>query len=316
MELVFLLGASGYVGQAFAVELKARGVNFLAISRRELDYTRFDVLLEFMRVKKPTFVINVAGYVGQPNVDACEGAKSETLKGSALLAQTVAHACVAADVPWGYVSSGCIYSGAKVIEGGCERVEKDLAQPSLKALIAENPSIVFGFKETDQPNFSFHEPPCSFYSGSKALAESAIANLPRGYLWRLRIPFDEIDNPRNYLTKIQSYGRVYDNVNSLSHRGDFVCACLDLWSQEAPFGIYNVTNPGFVSTKQVVELIKRNIHPDKDFEFWENDEEFYRLGAKTPRSNCILDVTKLMSAGINIRPVEEALQDALGNWVT
>ena len=72
----------------------------------------------------------------------------------------------------------------------------------------------------------------------------------------------------------------------------------------------------FVSTKQVVELIKRTLQPDKDFEFWENDEEFYRFGAKTPRSNCILDATKLLSAGINIRPVEEALQDALGKWAT
>ena len=47
----------------------------------------------------------------------------------------------------------------------------------------------------------------------------------RGYLWRLRIPFDEFDNPRNYLSKVQNYAKVYDNVNSISHRGDFVSAC-------------------------------------------------------------------------------------------
>jgi 3,5-epimerase/4-reductase len=59
------------------------------------------------------------------------------------------------------------------------------------------------------------------------------------------------------LSKVQRYAKVYDNVNSISHRADFVKACLDLWELRAPFGIYNVTNPGFVTTRQVVELIEK-----------------------------------------------------------
>ncbi len=73
----------------------------------------------------------------------------------------------------------------------------------------------------------------------------------------MRIPFDQFDNPRNYLSKLQSYAKVYENVNSLSHRGDFVAACLELWRRRAPFGIYNVTNPGFVTSRQVVEMIQK-----------------------------------------------------------
>jgi dTDP-4-dehydrorhamnose reductase len=91
------------------------------------------------------------------------------------------------------------------------------------------PGALRGFAETDEPNFSFRRPPCSFYSGSKALAEEAIAGAGQSYLWRLRIPFDEFDDSKNFLSKIQRYPRVYDNVNSLSHRGDFARACLDLW---------------------------------------------------------------------------------------
>ena len=113
---------------------------------------------------------------------------------------------------------------------------------------------------------------------------------------------------------MQRYAKVYENVNSISHRADFVKACLDLWERRAPFGTYNVTNPGYVTTRHVVELIARRLRPARKFEFWTNDEEFYRQAAKTPRSNCVLDITKLLAAGVNIRPVEAALDDALTNW--
>jgi dTDP-4-dehydrorhamnose reductase len=45
--MILLLGASGYIGQAFATELQRRQSDFLPLSRRELDYTRFVPLLEF-----------------------------------------------------------------------------------------------------------------------------------------------------------------------------------------------------------------------------------------------------------------------------
>jgi dTDP-4-dehydrorhamnose reductase len=114
--MILLLGATGYIGEAFAKELSRRGKEFITLSRSQVDYARFDVLLEFLRAKKPTFVLNSAGYTGKPNVDACELDKAGTLVGNTLLPQTIAHACAAAGIPWGHVSSGCIYSGAKISE--------------------------------------------------------------------------------------------------------------------------------------------------------------------------------------------------------
>src|ERR1019366_2724784 len=124
--MILLLGATGYIGEAFARELKRRNEKFISLSRKEVDYTRFDLLLEFLRAKKPAFVVNAAGYTGKPNVDACELDKAGTLLGNALLPQTIAHACFAANVPWGHVSSGCIFAGAKISEGGQMRTEKDM----------------------------------------------------------------------------------------------------------------------------------------------------------------------------------------------
>ena len=312
--MIVLLGASGYMGTAFAAELKRRNREFIPLARKQVDYTRFDRLLDFLKAQRPTFVINAAGYTGKPNVDACELDRAGTLAGNTLLPQTIAHACAAAGIPWGHVSSGCIYSGAKISRDGLLAAEKDLTGPELHALVEKSPEKVHGFSETDAPNFSFRDQPCSFYSGTKALGEEAITGIGQNYIWRLRIPFDEFDNARNYLSKVQRYAKVYDNVNSISHRADFVKACLDTWELRAPFGIYNVTNPGFVTTRHVVEQITKILKPARVFEFWTDDAEFYRVAAKTPRSNCVMDISKLLAAGVKVRGVEEALADSLRRW--
>jgi len=311
--MILLLGSTGYIGSAFAAELHRRSSKFYSLTRKELDYTRFDALWAHLKDSKPSFVINAAGFTGRPNVDACEAARAETLVGNTLFPQSLAQACLATGIPYGHVSSGCIYTGAKIVENGKTRIEPDMTRPELRSLIDTSSPAINGFTENDPPNFSFRSPPCSFYSGTKALAEEVIAPLGNGYLWRLRIPFDEFNNPRNYLTKVQSYSKVYDNVNSISHRADFVRACLDLWEKRAPFGVYNVTNTGWITTRHVVKLIERILRPNRQFEFWSDDAEFYRF-AKAPRSNCVMDVSKLLATGVTIRPVEEALEHSLENW--
>jgi dTDP-4-dehydrorhamnose reductase len=312
--MILLLGATGYIGQAFAQELQNRKTPFYSLSRKELDYTRFDSLWNHLKQEKPDFVINAAGFTGRPNVDACEIARAETLLGNTLFPQSLAQACLVTNTPYGHVSSGCIYTGAKIIDAGQSRILPDLTTPDARKIVEQEPSRLIGFSETDTPNFSFRSPPCSFYSGTKALAEEVMNGLGHGYLWRLRIPFDEQNNPRNYLTKIQSYSKVYDNVNSISHRGDFVKACLDLYQTRAPYGTYNVTNSGWVTTRRVVERIQAILKPSRKFEFWTDDAEFYKFGAKTPRSNCIMDSSKLLNAGVKIRSVEQALEDSLRSW--
>lgn len=312
--MFLLLGATGYIGQAFAAELQKRGKTYKCISRTEFDYTRFDVLFKLLQSTSAEFLINCAGYTGKPNVDFCETARADTLLGNTTLPQTIAHACAATAIPWGHVSSGCIYSGAKVMDGCQVRTIRNMAEPSFQEFLTCNRSAILGFTESDTPNFSFRHPPCSFYSGTKALGEEVLAGNPNCFIWRLRIPFDEFNSPRNYLTKLQTYPKVYDNINSLSHRGDFASACLDLWDRRAPFGIYNVTNSGYVGTSEVVAMIQHILKLARTFEYWESDTEFYQQAANAPRSNCILDASKLLAAGIQMRPVTDALEDSLKNW--
>jgi dTDP-4-dehydrorhamnose reductase len=312
--MILLLGASGYIGRIFSAELHRRSREFIPLTRRALDYANFDLLFNCIRKAKPAFIINAAGHAGKPDVDACELAREETLYANTILPQTIAKACMITNTPWGHISSGCIYSGAKVIDENGMIVERNFNRPELLQMFVERPQTISGFTEWDEPNFSFRHAPCNFYSGTKALAEEAISGVGQNYIWRLGFPFNERDEPKNFLWMIQNHERIYDGVNSLSHTDDFARACLDLWDRRAPFGIYNVTNPGAVTTRQVVEMVKKIRRPSRDFEFCESEEQFFRNGIRVPRSNCILDVSKLLATGVKIRPVAEALEDALRKW--
>lgn len=313
--MILLLGASGYVGQAFSAELRRRRWSFIPLTRRAIDYTSFEVLFAYVRKMKPEFVINAAGYAPNPNVDACELAPEEALYANALLPQTVARVCVMTNTACGHVSSGSIYTGAKVMGAeGQLRIERNLNRPEFRRLFSECPERVFGFTELDEPNFSFRQTPCNFYSGTKALAEEAIQGVGGCYIWRPRMLFNAQDDGRNLLSKLLRYRKIFDTINSLCQLDDFVRACLGLWERRAPYGIYNVVNAGAVETRRIIELIQQILKPGRIFEFWEREEDFYRCAAKAPRSNCILDVSKLVAAGIKIQPVIEALKNSLQHW--
>ena len=286
--MIYLLGGSGYVGKAYQELLTRKGIAFRNIRRVDLDYTRLEILSEALRNDRPEFLINAAGYTGKPNVDACEIHKAECLYGNAVLPGTIAEACNREGIPWGHVSSGCIYSGSRP-DGS-------------------------GFKEEDTPNFTFRTNHCSFYSGTKALGEEVLADQPNVYIWRLRIPFDNFENPRNYLTKLMRYKTLLAADNSISELSEFVASTFACWEKRVPFGKYNVTNPGHISTREVVDMIKKSGICTKEFEFFASEADFMKVAAKTPRSNCIMDSSKLENAGIHQTEVRAAVERALIEW--
>ncbi len=287
--MFMILGGNGYVGSAFQKHLQQMQLPFEVISRAVVDYSDETSLLRLLEQRRPEFLINAAGYTGNPNVDACEVHRTECLQGNAVLPGVIRSACEKAGVPWGHVSSGCIYTGAKP-DGS-------------------------GFTEIDAPNFSFRQNNCSFYSGCKALGEELLSGAANCYIWRLRIPFNEVDGSRNYISKMMRYDCLLKATNSLSQLDEFAAASVACWTRSVPYGIYNLTNPGSVTTEDVVALIKRRGLVRKDFRFFDSEDQFMKLAAKTPRSNCVLDTTKAEQLKLPMRPIAEALETAIGNWV-
>lgn len=286
--MIVLLGGTGFVGRAIHRCLQQHGIETEVLSRSAVDYTNLDALTACLKMRRPEFLINAAGYTGQPNVDACEIHRTECLAGNAVLPGVIRAACEHINLPWGNVSSGCIFTGTRT-DGS-------------------------GFTEVDPPNFSFRQNNCSFYSGCKALGEEVLLGAENCFQWRLRIPFDQYDSPRNYISKLMRYDCLLQATNSLSHLGEFAEACLRSWTQRVPYGIYNLTNPGQVNTQDVVAMIRRRGLSAKSFRFFESESDFMQVAAKTPRSNCVLDSSKAVNAGLGMRPIEESLDSAMREW--
>jgi dTDP-4-dehydrorhamnose reductase len=289
--MYIILGKNGYIAEAIVKELKSRDLPHIALSRTDVDYTNmqiFDHWLSNNAYKKTVAhrnisIINCAGYIGKPNVDACELNKADTVEGNVIFPAMLSQLCANKGYLYTHISSGCIYGG----------YSKD-------------------FTEEDAPNFDFQNG--SFYSGTKALAEKIVKQtIPNSYIFRLRIPFDEFESPRNYLTKLLTYDQLLDARNSLSHRADFAKYTIDLIEQRVPFGIYNVTNRGSVTTKEVVELMQEHLKPNKEFKFFSKLDNFMQE-VTAPRSNCVLDTSKIEQY-IPIRTAQEALKDALSKYV-
>ena len=284
---ILLLGKNGFVAKKFTYALRERP--FIGIGREDLNYYNKTLLFDFISINSIDVIINAAGYTGKPNVDACEVAKAECLLGNAVLPGIIREVCEDLKIPWGHVSSGCIFSG-KTSDGK-------------------------GWAEENEPNFSFRSSPCSFYSGTKALGEEVLEGAENCYIWRLRIPFNDERSPRNYLQKLLNYDSLLEAENSVSHLGEFVQKCVECFEKEVEPGIYNMTNSGSVTTRQVTDWMREEGVTDKQFKFFEDEEQFMSKAAKTPRSNCVLDTTKSEKAGIGMRPVEEAMRESMQKMV-
>lgn len=286
--MILLLGGSGYVGQAFASHLSRRGLDFVAPRHSDLDGLSKDAISSAVAILKPDLVINAIGYTGRPNIDGTEREKLHCLITNTTVPGILGEVLGARGIPFGHVSSGCIYDGAR--PDGTP------------------------FTEEDPPNFAFSHPQASWYSRTKTMAETMLRDCPTATIWRLRIPFDEFDHERNYLTKIMHYERLLEVTNTISQLQEFAHICLETLLRRLPPGIYNVTNPGAIKTSEVAEAIRRHGLCDKTFEFFEDEDDFLSTPGRVKRANCILSSAKLTGLGLGLREIHDALDETLGRW--
>lgn len=256
---IVLIG-HGYVGNYIKAELEAVTKQFRWIKYRHISHTTplYDV---FAHADAPIdFIINAAGYTGVPNVDACEllENRQHCIDGNVIFPLSLSNAF--SKVPVLHITSGCVYNGYP--EGG--------------------------YTEKDPLNFDFGNG--SFYSGSKALFQrlwQAQGHQTKDYLFRIRMPFGPDRHSKNLITKLSTYPKLIDKLNSISYLPDVARAAVYFAVNHAdiPAGIYNAVNPEPVRTS----LIAERFGFDKE---WMSDTEFKQI-AVAPRSNCTLNPTKM-----------------------
>lgn len=241
----------------------------------DVDITDAAAVAAAIDQAQPDLVINCAGKTGRPNVDWCETHQAETYQVNVTGARNILLESLRRDLYLVHLSSGCIYEGDR---GGT------------------------GFTEEDRPNYAG-----SYYSLTKSIADQLMKPYPVLTL-RLRMPFDGSLSDRNLLMKIRRYSRVLDVPNSLTYLPDFFHSALTLIQRRAT-GIYNMVNDGAISPYQIMLRYRQLVDPGHTFSRLRLED--LPQVATAGRSNCILSTAKLHRDGVSLRPVADAVDEAL-----
>lgn len=231
-----------------------------------------------LQQRKPTVVINCVAKTGRPHIDWCEDHKEETLFANVRVPFLLAEACKKHNIFFVQLSSGCIYQGDNNGKG---------------------------FSEEDPPNFFG-----SFYSKTKIMAEVAL----KGYdclILRLRMPLDNKPDERNFITKITKYKQVINLPNSITVIQDLLPTAQKLIEQRKT-GVYNVTNPGVMTHKEMLALYTEIVDPTHTCEFI-TLEQLHSM-TKAERSNCVLNTQKLQKEEVQLRPVQQAVRETFETY--
>ncbi|MCA9385635.1 sugar nucleotide-binding protein [Candidatus Dojkabacteria bacterium] len=269
----YLIFGKGYIGTKFLEKLGPSAVI------TSTDIGNISEVETIIATEKPDIVINAAGKTGKPNIDWCEDHKKETLYSNVTGPLVLSKVCIEHQIRMVHIGSGCIY------QGGSEDT----------------------YSETDKPDPN--QIP-SFYSKTKAWSEEMLSYFPLLQV-RLRMPIDENPQPRNLLWKITHYEKIISVPNSISVIPDFVEATLKLITMEKT-GIYNVVNPGHITHAEILDMYKKYIDSNFEYELFSLKE--LEAVTKAGRSNCVLSTKKLEDEGIVLPEIHERLPEILQDY--
>jgi dTDP-4-dehydrorhamnose reductase len=275
---ILILG-KGYIGNYLAPYLAKQKHNVLQISKKTLDYTDPSVFSSFLKnsEQKYDWVINCSGFTGSPNVDGCENFKEECYHYNVTVPLYVTKVCNQNDIPIIHIGSGCVYSGYDKI-----------------------------YKETDPTNFGVDNPISSTYSKTKDAFEKLSADMKR-FIFRIRIPFNGVIEPKNYLYKILNYNNLISKQNSITCVDDLLFFIDRFIRGGYPYGVYNVVNTGSIDGADVIDMLK-------EYEICNPNWKLVTIkdaNFKVARSNCILSTEKLEYYGLELPSVKESLNKAI-----
>ena len=291
---IIVYGPTGWIGKQFCDILENNQKDFLPLNTRVDDY---DAVLKDIITHNPTHIISFIGrthgsksgktyttidYLEQP------GVLKENVRDNLYAPLLLAKLCKDHSIHYTYLGTGCIF-------------KYDKNHPYEEE--------INGFKEEDNPNFFG-----SSYSIVKGITDRLMFHLNDTSCLNLRIrmPITNIDNPRNFITKITTYKKICSIKNSMSVLPELLPIVLDLMEKQK-VGTLNLTNPGLISHNEILEMYRKYI--DNSF-IWENftaDEQFKIL--ESDRSNNFLDTSKLETLYPHVKNIKDSIRNIFQNYV-
>ncbi|KAM9965339.1 hypothetical protein ACTFIW_005155 [Dictyostelium discoideum] len=283
IKIIIYGGKSGWIGQKIIELLKLNDNIEYHISECRLE-NRESILNELDKIK-PTSVINCAGVTGKPNVDWCEDNKQETIRSNVIGTLNLIDCCYLRSIHITNFATGCIY-------------KYDKNHPMYSGI---------GFKEEEEVNY-FE----SHYSVTKQMVEKLAKHYESNTLTlRLRMPISEnLNEPRNFITKIMSYERVVNIPNSCTVLPDLLPIAIDMSIKQIK-GVYNFVNPGVISHNEILDLYTLIINPNFKYQNFTEIEQSKIL--KCGRSNNHLDTTKLELLYPTIPNIKKSIENIFLN---
>jgi dTDP-4-dehydrorhamnose reductase len=228
---IFIVGATGTLGQAFARMCTARNLSYQLLSRQEMDIADFESIKRATADYQPWAIINAAGYV---RVDTAEAEAANCFSANTKGAVNLAAVCEQNKISYLTFSSDLVFDGIK-----------------------KNPYI-----ESDFPN------PLNVYGNSKAAAEKQILEInPNALIVRTAAFFSPWDKfnflsvALNSLASGQAFKAANDNFVSPTYLPDLINACLDILI-DGESGLWHLANQGELTwadfARQAAELANLN----------------------------------------------------------
>jgi dTDP-glucose 4,6-dehydratase len=146
------------------------------------------------------------------------------------------------------------------------------------------------FTEMDTPNFFG-----SAYSRIKGLTDQLMITFPNVINARIRMPITDTNGPRDFISKIKSYKRIYSVPNSMTVLPNVLPILLCLLHEGRFFGAFNAVNIGPMSHVEVLEAYDSIVSPNMSTNYDLVTSEL-ELGLQSKRSNNHLNSEKLWRA--------------------
>jgi 3,5-epimerase/4-reductase len=288
MKKFLIYGGNGWIGNKF-IEYCLNKECKIVLGKSRVD--NFETLIREILDEKPT---NIISFIGRTHGDIGnkkyttidyleqEGKLVENIRDNLFSPMVLAYICDNYNIHLTYLGTGCIFS------------YKDTD---------------YKFKENDKPNFfgSSYSIVKGFTDRLMNMYNNSVLNL------RIRMPITNIDEPRNFISKIIRYPKICSIPNSMTVLNDFIPIFYDMIINRRT-GTYNCTNPEVISHNQILNMYKRYVNPIFTWENFTEQEQNEILDSK--RSNNYLDTKSIENLYPNLKPINQSIKTVLKNWKT
>lgn len=292
MKKFLIYGGNGWIGNKF-IEYCLDKECEIVLGNSRVDNS--ETLMEEILNEKPTNIISFIGRThGKINnkeyttIDYLEqeGKLVENIRDNLFSPMILAFICKQNNIHFTYLGTGCIFS---YIDPDCSK------------------SNQYQFKDKDEPNFfgSSYSIVKGFTDRLMHLYTDSVLNL------RIRMPITNVDEPRNFISKIIRYQKICSIPNSMTVLNDFIPIFYDMIINNTT-GTYNCTNPGIISHNQILELYKKYVDPNFTWQNFTEKEQNDILDSK--RSNNYLDTKNIEILYPNLKSINESIDLVLKNW--